>query len=165
MDKYIIKEKRANKIISQNHSLFYDEESLLLLLSMGIDDNKAKAALRISKNQVDEAVLIATDKEFNWEGKDYLFYDNDEVIDKNVSNENLKKEIQKEYPFLKEEQIQQRILDIFKELSKKSSVNDIEQINEVNEFNPFRFVRNNNNILLNDDDDLYEEDEDEEEII
>ena len=165
MNKYIIKEKRANKIVSQNYSLFYDADSLLLLLSMGIDDNKAKAALRLSKNQVDEAVLIATDKEFNWDGKDYLFYDNDEVIDKNVSNENLKKEIQREYPFLNEEQVQQRILDIFKELGKNTSVSEIEEINEINEFYPFRFNRNNNNFLLNDDDDYNDEDEDEEENI
>ena len=157
---YIIKENRANKIISQNFSLFYDENSLLLLLSMGIDKNKAKAALRMSRNQVNEAVLIATDKEFNWEDKDYLFYDNDEVIDRNASNENLKKEVQKEYPFLNEEQIQQRILDIFEILGNKRKINELLEINMINPFVPYHLLRNSHGFF---DDD--EEDEEEEEII
>jgi len=125
INEYIIKEKRANKIISQNFSLFYDENSLLLLLSMGISNNKAKAALRMSRNQVNEAVLIATANEINWEDKDYLFYNNDEVIDRNASNENLKKEVQKEYPFLNEEQVQQRILDIFEILGNREAKDKI----------------------------------------
>ena len=157
---YIIKENRANKIISQNFSLFYDENSLLLLLSMGIDKNKAKAALRMSRNQVNEAVLIATDKEFNWEDKDYLFYNNDEVIDRNASNENLKKEVQKEYPFLNEEQIQQRILDIFEILGNKRKINELLEINMINPFVPYHLLRNSHGFF---DDD--EEDEEEEEII
>ena len=125
INEYIIKEKRANKIISQDFSLFYDENSLLLLLSMGISNNKAKAALRMSRNQVNEAVLIATANEINWEDKDYLFYNNDEVIDRNASNENLKKEVQKEYPFLNEEQVQQRILDIFEILGNREAKDKI----------------------------------------
>ena len=157
---YIIKENRANKIISQNFSLFYDENSLLLLLSMGIDKNKAKAALRMSRNQVNEAVLIATDKEFNWEDKDYLFYNNDEVIDRNASNENLKKEVQKEYPFLNEEQIQQRILDIFEILGNKRKIDELLEINMINPFVPYHLLRNSHGFF---DDD--EEDEEEEEII
>ena len=162
INEYILREKRANKIISQNFSLFYDENSLLLLLSMGITNNRAKAALRMSRNQVNEAVLIATDKEFNWEDKDYLFYNNDEVIDRNASNENLKKEIKKEYPFLNEEQVQQRVLDIFEILGNKRNVNELEEMNMINPFYPFPMPRNNDGFYYNDEDD---DDDDEEENI
>ena len=157
INEYIIKEKRANKIISQNFSLFYDENSLLLLLSMGISNNKAKAALRMSRNQVNEAVLIATANEINWEDKDYLFYNNDEVIDRNASNENLKKEVQKEYPFLNEEQIQQRILDIFEILGNRINIDELEAKDKILSFFPNLSPRNIRGHYFDDEDDDEEE--------
>lgn len=156
INQYIIKEKRANKILSQNFSLFYEQNNLDLLISMGIDVDKAKAALRISRNQVEEAVLIATDKQFNWEGKDYLYFNNDEVIDKNASNENLKKEVEKEYPFLNEEQIKQRVLDIFVLLGKKGNALENEELN----YNPFFYIINNDDVDVDVDDDDDEDEED-----
>lgn len=157
INEYIIKEKRANKIISQNFSLFYDENSLLLLLSMGISNNKAKAALRMSRNQVNEAVLIATANEINWEDKDYLFYNNDEVIDRNASNENLKKEVQKEYPFLNEEQVQQRILDIFEILGNRINIDELEAKDKILSFFPNLSPRNILGHYFDDEDDDEEE--------
>ena len=157
INEYIIKEKRANKIISQNFSLFYDENSLLLLLSMGISNNKAKAALRMSRNQVNEAVLIATANEINWEDKDYLFYNNDEVIDRNASNENLKKEVQKEYPFLNEEQVQQRILDIFEILGNRINIDELEAKDKILSFFPNLSPRNFRGHYFDDEDDDEEE--------
>ena len=157
INEYIIKEKRANKIISQNFSLFYDENSLLLLLSMGISNNKAKAALRMSRNQVNEAVLIATANEINWEDKDYLFYNNDEVIDRNASNENLKKEVQKEYPFLNEEQVQQRILDIFEILGNRINIDELEAKDKILSFFPNLSPRNIRGHYFDDEDDDEEE--------
>ena len=157
INEYIIKEKRANKIISQNFSLFYDENSLLLLLSMGISNNKAKAALRMSRNQVNEAVLIATANEINWEDKDYLFYNNDEVIDRNASNENFKKEVQKEYPFLNEEQVQQRILDIFEILGNRINIDELEAKDKILSFFPNLSPRIFRRHYFDDEDDDEEE--------
>ena len=159
INQYIIKEKRANEILSQSYSLFYEQNNLDLLISMGINADKAKAALRISRNQIEEAVLIATDKEFNWEGKDYLYFNNDEVIDKNASNESLKKEVEKEYPFLNEEQVKQRVLDIFELLNKKG--NAIIENNELNLDNRLLYIFNHSYVGDDDDDD----DEDEEDNI
>ena len=159
INQYIIKEKRANEILSQSYSLFYEQNNLDLLISMGINADKAKAALRISRNQIEEAVLIATDKEFNWEGKDYLYFNNDEVIDKNASNDNFKKEVEKEYPFLNEEQVKQRVLDIFELLNKKG--NAIIENNELNLDNRLLYIFNHSYVGDDDDDD----DEDEEDNI
>ena len=156
INQYIIKEKRANEILSQCYSLFYEQNNLDLLISMGINADKAKAALRISRNQIEEAVLIATDKEFNWEGKDYLYFNNDEVIDKNASNESLKKEVEKEYPFLNEEQVKQRVLDIFELLNKKG--NAIIENNELNLDNRLLYIFNHSYVGDDDDDDEDEED-------
>ena len=125
---------------------------------MGINADKAKAALRISRNQIEEAVLIATDKEFNWEGKDYLYFNNDEVIDKNASNESLKKEVEKEYPFLNEEQVKQRVLDIFELLNKKG--NAIIENNELNLDNRLLYIFNHSYVGDDDDDDDDEDEED-----
>ena len=158
INQYIIKEKRANEILSQSYSLFYEQNNLDLLISMGINADKAKAALRISRNQIEEAVLIATDKEFNWEGKDYLYFNNDEVIDKNASNESLKKEVEKEYPFLNEEQVKQRVLDIFELLNKKG--NAIIENNEVNLDNRLLYIFNHSYVGDDDDDDDDEDEED-----
>ena len=158
INQYIIKEKRANEILSQSYSLFYEQNNLDLLISMGINDDKAKAALRISRNQIEEAVLIATDKEFNWEGKDYLYFNNDEVIDKNASNESLKKEVEKEYPFLNEEQVKQRVLDIFELLNKKG--NAIIENNELNLDNRLLYIFNHSYVGDDDDDDDDEDEED-----
>ena len=158
INQYIIKEKRANEILSQSYSLFYEQNNLDLLISMGINADKAKAALRISRNQIEEAVLIATDKEFNWEGKDYLYFNNDEVIDINASNESLKKEVEKEYPFLNEEQVKQRVLDIFELLNKKG--NAIIENNELNLDNRLLYIFNHSYVGddVDDDDDEDEED-------
>ena len=120
---------------------------------MGIDEKKAKAALRLSKDQLEDAILYATDKDLNWEGKEFLFYDNKDLIDANNLNENLKKEVQKEYPFLNEEQLSQRIMDIFEVLSKQKKMKEDNKIGR----NPF--LINNS-----DDDEDNEEDDDEEEI-
>ena len=118
---------------------------------MGIDAKKAKAALRISKDQLEEAILYATDKDLNWEGKEFLFFDNNDLIDENNLNENLKKEVQKEYPFLNEEQVKQRIIDIFEVLEKEK---------KMKENNMRRIIIAGNELEEEDED----EDDDEEEM-
>ena len=57
LNKYIIKFERAKKILSSGYSVFYNEEYLVLLLSMGIENNKAKSALRFSNNNLEVATL------------------------------------------------------------------------------------------------------------
>ena len=89
---------------------------------MGIDDKKAKAALRFTKNQLEEAVLYATNNDFDIEGREFLCYDNDEILDRNNLNENLKNEVKKEYPFLNEEQVNERIISIFDILGTKNNM-------------------------------------------
>ncbi len=42
---------------------------------MGIENNKAKSALRFSNNNLEVATLIATDERFAWEGRNFLSYD------------------------------------------------------------------------------------------
>ena len=149
--KDITRDERAKTIISRGFPLFYNENHLKTLLSMGIDDKKAKAALRISKDQLEEAILYATDKDLNWDGKEFLFYDNNDLIDESNLNENLKKEVQKEYPFLNEEQVKQRIIDIFEILTKEKKIKE-------------EMMRGrSSNVILRSDDDFEDEDDDENE--
>ena len=149
--KDITRDERAKTIISRGFPLFYNENHLKTLLSMGIDDKKAKAALRISKDQLEEAILYATDKDLNWDGKEFLFYDNNDLIDESNLNENLKKEVQKEYPFLNEEQVKQRIIDIFEILTKEKKIKE-------------EIMRGrSSNMILRSDDDFEDEDADENE--
>jgi hypothetical protein len=130
LNKYIIKFERAKKILSSGYSVFYNEEYLVLLLSMGIENNKAKSALRFSNNNLEVATLIATDERFAWEGRNYLSYDNDELMTKDRIDENLKAEIKKEYPFLKDEnQINDRAKEILDLLVKDNSSDNIEHRN------------------------------------
>ena len=130
LNKYIIKFERAKKILSSGYSVFYNEEYLVLLLSMGIENNKAKSALRFSNNNLEVATLIATDERFAWEGRNYLSYDNDELMTKDRIDENLKAEIKKEYPFLKDEnQINDRTREILDLLAKDNSSDNREHRN------------------------------------
>lgn len=119
---YIVKEERAQNLLSREFPLFYDTKHYTTLLSMGIDDKKAKAALRFTKNQLEEAVLYATNNDFDIEGREFLCYDNDEILDRNNLNENLKNEVKKEYPFLNEEQVNERITSIFDILGTKNNM-------------------------------------------
>ena len=148
---------KTRKFIESGLKLFYDENKLNILLSMGIDEKKARAALRLSNDEVNNAVLIATGSEFNFEGKEFLFYANDELIDQQNFGENLEKEIKIEYPFLNEEQVNQRVKDIFAIIVTKKS------INEENERlrNPFLSFSNNEDEA---EDEHHNSDEEEEEI-
>ena len=153
---YLTKEERAQKLLSRELPLFYDENHLVTLLSMGIDEKKAKAALRFTKNQLEEAVLYATNNDFDIEGKEYLYYDNDEVLDKNNLNDNLKTEIKKEYPFLNEEQVIKRIMNIFEIVGKNKKDKNENRGRNV-------FLSNLENEDEEDDDDVDNSGEDDEE--
>lgn len=122
---------------------------------MDIDVNKAKAALRMTRNQIADAVLIATDKQINWEDKKFLFYDNDELLDKDNLDENLIKEIKMEYPYLNENQITERLEDIFILFRKHKNIRERDFI----ERNLINAIFGSNN---DDDEDDSDNNEDEE---
>ena len=109
---YMIKLERAEKILSSGFKLFYDENNFKKMISFEINPKKARAALRVSNNNLEEAILIATDNNSNFEGKEFLFYANDDLIDPNNYDEILKKETKNEFPFLNDEQVCKRIGEI-----------------------------------------------------
>ena len=148
----IVKNERAQQLLQSGFNLFYNEDHLKTLLSMGIDEKKAKAALRISKDQLEDAILYATDKDLNWDGKEILSYDNKDLIDSNNLNENLKNEVKKEYPFLNDEQVTKRIMDIFEVLAKQKAMKEDNKRRR----NPF--LGNNSDENEDDDEDDSQED-------
>ena len=129
---YKIKEERGKRIIEKHCSVYYKEEYYKELLEMGIEKNKAKAALRYANNDKEEAALIATDEEFYWDNKVFLLYDNNDVLSKEQFDDLVFNEIKKEYPFLDNEEIKNR-LDIIIDLAVKKEIIDEDDDNEINE--------------------------------
>jgi hypothetical protein len=111
---YIIKEKRGSKILENSHELYYNEDYYDDLIEMGFDKNKVKAALRLTKNNEEEAALICIDTEFLWDNKEYLYYDNSDVLTEDKFTKLCLEEIKKEYPFLEQKEIYDRFNDIIK---------------------------------------------------
>ena len=110
----IIKEKRGSKILENSHELYYNENYYDELIEMGFDENKVKAALRLTKNNKEEAVLICIDTEFYWDNKEYLYYDNSDVLTEDKFTKLCLKDIKKEYPFLEQKEINDRFNIIIK---------------------------------------------------
>ncbi len=133
---YKIKEERGKKIIENNYSLHYKEEYYKELIEMGIDKNKAKASLRYAKNDKEEAALIGTEEEFYWDNKDYLFYDNNDVLTKENFNSLVYNEIKKEYPFLNKEEIISNFNDIIN-LAVKKDIIEEDDNNDKNEISNY----------------------------
>jgi hypothetical protein len=113
---YIIKEKRGSKILENSYELYYNENYYDDLIEMGFDENKVKAALRLTKNNKEEAVLICIDTEYFWDNKEYLYYDNSDVLTEDKFNKLCLEEIKKEYPFLEQKEIYVRFNDIVKKI-------------------------------------------------
>lgn len=111
---YIIKEKRGNIILENSYDLFYNENYYNDLIEMGFDENKVKAALRLTKNKKEDAVILCIDSEFYWDNKDYLYYDNRDILTEDQFNKLCLDEIKKEYPFLEQDEINERFNDIIK---------------------------------------------------
>jgi len=82
-----IKEERGKKIIERGNAIYYNEDFYKELLEMGINKNKAKASLRLKKNNKQDAALLSTENNFNWEDFEYLYYDNSEVLTKEKLDE------------------------------------------------------------------------------
>jgi len=113
---FIIKEKRGSQILENSYELYYNENYYNDLIEMGFDENKVKAALRLSKNNKEDAVLICIDTEFYWDNKEYLYYDNNDVLTEDKFTKLCLEEIKKEYPFLEQKDIYDRYNDIIKKV-------------------------------------------------
>ena len=122
---YYIKKERGSKIVGNSHDLKYDETLYNELLGIGIPNNIAKAALRICHNNKTEAMLLASDPIANWNNRDYLFFDNNEVLSINDFNVLCKEEIKKEFPHLNnDEDIKTRVTIIINRIKKENSGNN-----------------------------------------
>ena len=135
---YYIKKERGTRIVNNSYDLKYNEIYYKELLEVGIPNNIAKAALRMNHNKKEESILLATNNNVSWDNKDYLFFDNNEVLSKNDFNLLCKEEIKKEFPLLNnEEEIQSRIKCIVnkikKEISGKNNVEDGDESEESSE--------------------------------
>lgn len=149
------KKARGDRILSRSYSLKYNEQIYNELLEFGIPNNKIKAALRISGNIKEEAILIATDETVNWDNKDYLYYENNEVLSNNEFINKCKEEIKKEFPSIDdEEEILNRAKIVIAKLTKNSlGVNNSEDINE-NESSEEENESSNDEIIFDEDSNL-----------
>ena len=117
---YYIKKVRGIKIVDNTFDLNYDETLYNELLGVGIPNNIAKAVLRICHNVKENALLLANDTHVIWNNKDYLFFDNNEVLSINDFDLLCKEEIKKEFPHLNnDEEIKTRFKIIIKRIKKK----------------------------------------------
>ena len=129
-----LKEKKelGAKILAKSCELKYDEKKYEELLEIGIESNKIKAALRMTYNSKEVALLLATDPTFNIEGKEYLYCENNEVLGEREFMKKCKEEIKKEYPNLYEEEISRRAKIVIDVVGRKNGDNkeDNEEIKE-----------------------------------
>jgi hypothetical protein len=110
---YYTKKERGNKIIRNSYKLKYNQQLYNELLEFGIPSNRIKAALRMTNNIKQDAILLATDESLDWDNYEYLFYDNNEVLSTEEFRKLCKKEIKKEFPSIDdEEEILKRIKSV-----------------------------------------------------
>lgn len=141
---YMEKKERGDRIEENGKTIYYFENYYKELIEMGIDSNKAKGSLRYTNNNKGEAALMATDPEYNWNGKEYLFFDNNEVLSKDKFISTCLNEIKKEYPYIENEgEINRRFIEIMNLINKSEDEdNDDDNSNE----------EDNDNIYRSDDD-------------
>ena len=77
---YMRQKERGDKILAKSFEVYYNEEYYNDLIEIGFDKNKIKAALRYSKNDKERAVFICINSCFCWDDKQYLSFDNKEVL-------------------------------------------------------------------------------------
>ena len=94
----ITKKERGSKILEKDMEIKYNEEIFNQLLELGIDENKIRAALRITNNNKEEAILLATNQKFDWTDKNYLFYKNNEVLTNYEFRHLCREEFLREFP-------------------------------------------------------------------
>jgi hypothetical protein len=116
----IEKKQRGEKMLQNDYDLKYDQNLYNELLTFGIEEKKIKAALRMTNNIKEEALLLATDPTFNIENRDYLYCDNDQVLTNHEFMRKCKEEVKKEYSNLFPEEITARTKMVIKIVSKKN---------------------------------------------
>ena len=128
---YNTKKERGSKILLNSYQLKYSEQLYNEIIDIGIPNNKAKAALRMTNNNKEEAILLATDETINWVNKDYLYYDNNEVLSNREFLNLCQGEIKKEFPTIKdEEEISNRVKYVINLINKNKSNNNNQDIDE-----------------------------------
>ena len=144
------KKERGNKLSSNYFDLKYNEDYYQEMLEMGLDNNKIKAALRITRNRKQEAILLASEPSFDVnDNRDYLYCENNEVLSNNEFKKKCKEEVKKEYPNIHEDDIASRTKMIIKAVNKKNDNEESEELNESGE--------GYDSSLNDDDDDSYED--------
>ena len=129
----LTKKERGTKIISCGYDLHFDEQMYNELLEFGIPINKVKASLRMAHNSKEEALLIATDETINWNNKDFLYYENNEVLSEGQYRELCFLDIAKEFPLLDELDIVEVLKNITDKIRKNQIGNKPEEKNESSE--------------------------------
>ena len=115
------KKEKWFKLIENLCEPKYNEQFYQEFLEMGIESNKIKAALRLTHNSKEEALLLATDANFSIENRDYLCYENRELFSNNEFMNKCKEEVKKEYPNLFDEEIATRTKMVIKAVNKKNN--------------------------------------------
>ena len=128
------KEERAKRLIETSSIVYYNEEYYKDLVEMGIDKNKAKAALRETHNNKEEAALLSTDNNICFEYADFFYCDNEDVLTKEKFENLCLEEIQKEYPFIdNKDEIKIRFKEILNKISKDEENNSGNKNSEEND--------------------------------
>ncbi len=127
------KKEKWLKLIENLCEPKYNEQYYQEFLEMGIESNKIKASLRLTHNSKEEALLLATDANFNIENRDYLCYENSELLSNTEFMNKCKEEVKKEYPNLFDEEITTRTKMVIKAVNKKNNNDDSDELNESGE--------------------------------
>ena len=127
----IDKKERGVRIVGNDFSLKYNEQIYTELKEFGMPDNIIKASLRITNNIKEDALLLATDSTYDWGNKDYLFYDNNEVLSTSDFNRLCKEEVNKEFPSIDdEEEILYRVKTVINLINKNIEIINSEDKND-----------------------------------
>lgn len=98
---FLKQKEKGDIILDKSCDIYYNEEYYNDLIEIGIDKNRIKAALRCARNDKEKALLFCIDSRFHLDNKDYLFYDNKDVLTKGDFKKLCYEEISKELPYLK----------------------------------------------------------------
>ena len=130
---YLTKKDRGIAIMAHSYDLHFNQQMYDELLEFGIPSNKVKASLRMTHNSKEEALLIATDENINWNNKDFLYYENDEVLSDLEYIDLCCSEISKEFPSLDESEVLEVLKNITDKIKKNKIGNKPEEKNESSE--------------------------------
>ena len=128
-----LKKEKYTNLINRGYIPRYNEQYYQEFLEMGIDSNKIKAALRMTDNNKEEALLLATDPSFNIENREFLYCDNSEILNSDEFFQKCKEEVKKEYSNISNEEIASRTKLIIKNINKKNNEDESDDINESGE--------------------------------